>query len=469
MNKFRSVTKKTNSRFMPIPTFAFSILISYACSVNALSYTPGFENSTPPRKGEVAEWPKEKFKANYNFPITVADQSNQPWMVKNPKILSERADYYKAVLDYGLQALDGDMTNGCPQASADWFHAPWMTRGPSGREPLCGLTKERSTRAGYVYPSLTTKRQAWAVGLYNNTGGYQFGQVWKDKNNPDLTKLNFQNGSFVIKFLFVDIDKNDKEYTHLIGSPEWKAHVYLDEKESTVIDREGKRKTKPMKLIQIDFGVKDQRFSSTTGWIFGTFMYNNQTGEEPANWRDNLVPVGLAWGNDPGKTDSASFSEGFLSDEIKSLRSTGVLFDPNKRTYFGANDRVNGPIDNPESSCLSCHGTAQVHAKKSIWQPITPAIKNGANAPEEIRMLWFRNIKSGEPFVFTDAQLSEVSNPVGQPIEWTPPLMKEFVSTDYSLQMRMGIENKYEEELTKKAKTPQQFKDLNMFYHKISR
>jgi len=184
----------------------------HSTDAGALSPAPGFENSTPPRVSEISTWPNEEFKANYNFPTTIADQSYQPWMILDPRKSSDRGAYYSAILDYGLQAMNGDITNGCQSTSDNWFHAPWMTRGESGREPLCGLTKERKTRSGFVYPILTDERQAWAIGFYNNTGAYQFGEVWKDKEKPDLTKLNFQNGTFVIKFLFVDVNENDEVY-----------------------------------------------------------------------------------------------------------------------------------------------------------------------------------------------------------------------------------------------------------------
>jgi hypothetical protein len=73
--------------------------------------------------------------------------------------------------------------------------------------------------------------------------------------------------------------------------------------------------------------------------------------------------------------------------------------------HVGYQGRLNGPIDNPVSSCLSCHSTAEVPAG-------TMVPPSGANpAP------WFRNIKSGTPF---DAGRQ---------------------STDYSLQLAVGIAN----------------------------
>jgi len=224
-----------------------------------------------------------------------------------------------------------------------------------------------------------------------------------------------------------------------------------------------------MKLIQVDFGVKDKRFADTTGWVFGTFLYNNSSRSTPINWRDNLVPVGVAWGNDPGRKNSSLFVEGVLSDEVKALRGNGTLFDSSQRKFFGAFDRVNGPIDNPASSCLSCHATAQVHPEHTIWQPMIPAVKPASPIAEKVTMLWFRNIKAGERFVFSDDELKELTNSTDSIERWTPELMKAFISTDYSLQMRMGIENFYTENSAKNAKNPQQLNKIRMFYKRVSR
>jgi hypothetical protein len=55
-----------------------------------------------------------------------------------------------------------------------------------------------------------------------------------------------------------------------------------------------------VRLLQVDVAIRDSRARTTTGWVFGTFVYDgNATGETP--W-DRLVPVGVMWGNDPRVT-----------------------------------------------------------------------------------------------------------------------------------------------------------------------
>ena len=84
--------------------------------------------------------------------------------------------------------------------------------------------------------------------------------------------------------------------------------------------------------------------------------------------------------------------------------------------HYGWADRLNGPVDNPKSSCLSCHSTAQIPSSSSV------TFNENANPPDD-PLRWFRNIKAGEPFD-TDA-----------------------TSADYSLQISEGILNLLESQV----------------------
>jgi hypothetical protein len=98
------------------------------------------------------------------------------------------------------------------------------------------------------------------------------------------------------------------------------------------------------------------------------------------------------WGNDPSYSGSGPLAQTWLNPEVH-------------MPHVGYQGRLNGPIDDPTSSCLSCHSTGQVPAGAMV-----PA--NGVDpAP------WFRNIKSGQAF---DAGHR---------------------STDYSLQTSVGLAN----------------------------
>ena len=89
---------------------------------------------------------------------------------------------------------------------------------------------------------------------------------------------------------------------------------------------------------------------------------------------------------------------------------------------FGWGERLNGPIDNPASSCLSCHMTAQNPKRSEMLSSVLPfrTVSNPAVALDPtivaMKMRFFRNIKrqSFDP---------------------------NATSLDYSLQLRDGILN----------------------------
>ena len=377
-----------------------------AASAQALD--PGFSSSL---LGRPTDWNGDLFAANFSYPATANDLSSQPWLTLDPNVAAERDAYFAAVLTYGLTSFTADIKSGCTKTSPDWFHAPWLTfslgntsaemqagKIGAGREPICGMTQERSAPVGFLHANQTRRTPTWAVGSFNQPGGAVLGRVWRTPGQIDLSQTTFPKGTFVVKFLFTAA--TTAEVPYLLGAPEWHANIYDPPSSET------NRKTLPVRLIQIDFGIRDPRFNSTTGWVYGTFMYYNDSGAAPADWKQKLLPVGVMWGNDPGKT--SGYQEQVLSPVIAQLRDQGKLFDLTKRKTFGWFDRVNGPLDNPISSCLSCHSTAQVHRTQIIKQIITPALVSEQVATDENKMMWFRNVPPGGTFTFTPEQLALV-------------------------------------------------------------
>jgi hypothetical protein len=113
-----------------------------------------------------------------------------------------------------------------------------------------------------------------------------------------------------------------------------------------------------------------------------------------------MVPVGVMWGNDP-KLDQAAFNTG--------TRVTESWINPDLRTpqHLGFLGRLNGPVDNPKSSCLSCHMTAQIPARSSMMP------SGDSSNP----MRWFDNMPAGNSFD------------------------QRSIGTDYNLQISSGIQN----------------------------
>ncbi|WP_279362180.1 hypothetical protein [Xanthomonas sacchari] len=295
-----------------------------------------------------------------------------------------------------------------------WYHAPWQHYGPLGREGVHGLTKEAQIQVKQLAPTQLTTGQTFAVGIYNDIGAYTFGQVWKDPQNPDpsfTTKPNtFRDGTVVCKALFADVDLSQVPF--LQNPVLWNAWV-------TNSFKSADRAFKQVALIQMDFAVRDSRVPGT-GWIFGTFQYNGAVSGKPG-WQ-NLVPVGVMFGNDPQNT----------GDDYTNKQPTQTRINPRilqsainanvkelPPTHLGWNGRLNGPVDNPISSCMSCHMTAE----SPQLSPMNPTFQ----APDKVPpvgskewMRWFQNIPAGQPF---DAAAK---------------------STDYSLQLAGGIANFYD-------------------------
>jgi hypothetical protein len=166
----------------------------------------------------------------------------------------------------------------------------------------------------------------------------------------------------------------------------WRAYV-------TETYESEKRTFKDLALIQMDIMVRDD--NSPQGWVFGTYQYNGAQGRE--NRWENLVPLGLQWGNDPDITEHRVNAEPIETICNPALKETVINKNDEELppTHLGWNGRLNGPVDNPMSSCMSCHATAQVRQKSQM----SPLFEADPPAPGSKKwMRWFQNYKCGERF-----------------------------------------------------------------------
>ena len=338
------------------------------------------------------------FQLSQDYPSSIQVDSIQPWMKIDFK--KEPLRYVEAVYQYILEGnieCDWVVQN---NKIRKWYHVPWMhwndpKEGQLGREFINGLTRERDSRQYELSPLQPDFKQNWAIGMYNSAGGFIIGEVWKDPNKPAVDKARFPYGTVSGKLLFTETDTNAAPY--LKGSPVWLANIH------TGVNEKAKKSIRPVQLLQFDIAVRDPRADNETGWVFGTLVYD---GNSPASdpWR-RFVPAGAIWGNDVNYT-SQDQSNGKLLKE--SYVNPIVLH----KFKFGWAGRLNGPVDNPQSSCISCHSTADF--------PMLSSQSPNDNASIAERLHWFnRNIKSGESFT------------------------SGTVSLDYSMQLAKGIERFY--------------------------
>lgn len=408
---FLSIGVSSCSKHQPEPSSSYT-----------LSCIPDIQIRSLPTRGNSI------FAISMNYPteLMVYNETNYPWLRYNPTNLQQWRTYLWTVLKYAYTGnIESDWRSG--PSEKRWYHAPWMhkkykwdtatstlsdTSGFGGREWVHGLTQERS---GAIYELDTarrgdsTKTRTWAVSVYNLAGGYTIGRAWKNICEKKFEEpVAFTPGTVAIKLLFTDASSARVPY--LNGSIEWKANIEKDNPDSCI----------PLRLLQIDIAVRDPRVDATTGWVFGTFVVRTDLPID-SYWGDTtsipqqqlpwykVRPLGLAWGND---TTSAQLNHPAVLNQFidKDLQRR-------IRDNLGWKGRLNGPVDNPKASCISCHELAQRSHNMAIMFESASTPFTRAGSEDTLREFFLRNIRPGEAF--------------------TPGMD----GLDYSLQLQAGMAN----------------------------
>jgi hypothetical protein len=382
-------------RLKRLTALGFAKKAAYACAFGAVmlyfaSAWAAFKDAhDPPPPG----WTGPVFKLSQNYPTSLPAAGARPWLQFDFKNPAQAPQYLNAVLSY---CLEGNTANNFADVSVNpvrkWYHAPWLDPGPKGREFIHGMTKERRSKVGELGAAQTTEHDNWAVGFYNPRGGYVIGRVWKDAAHPDLGKANFPLHTVSCKLLLSTAPLSEVPF--LDGSLEWEGDINR-------ASGAGPRPT--LHLLQLDVAVRDARANSTTGWVFGTFQYE-KAASSSANWWEHLVPVGLMWGNDaPHVVLNQAPQEQWIN------------ISRGQQLHLGLRGLLNGPIDNPNASCLACHGLAQVKIVNNPTPPLPAIPSNGASSGTI--QTYLRNVGPAEDY------------------------SSDYASVDYSLQLQVGIAN----------------------------
>ena len=369
----------------------------------------------------------------YSGPVFKLSQDFPKTLPAGPKPAFFQTDFRKDWKKYMLQVRDY-----CFEGNTNvdfrvennsvrrWYHMPWQHWDPNGqgREGIHGLTKEAPVKPRQLAPTQTIDSSgAWAVGFYNDIGGYTIGQVWKDHYNPDASitsgpKGGFKQGAVLFKLLYASIpqDQAAAQVPSLANGLWWDAYVATNFSSQT-------RVTTKVALIQMDILIRDER--APTKWIAGTFQYNGQLNK--ANKWENLVPLGLMWGEDPQETASTFTNATPTVTKINpALKETVINPDAAElpATHLGWNGRLNGPVDNPQSSCFSCHATAQ-YPQASPISPLFSAATSKFKPGSKEWMIWFQNYQCATVF----AGIND------------PKQLAGVKSTDFSLQLAAALQN----------------------------
>jgi hypothetical protein len=358
-----------------------------------------------------------------------AANQDAPWRAfGNLSDAAQRNSYLAALKNYVLEgmsdpsiAFDATRNNSSSLKKRLWFHVPMMTAaGSRRREPYHGVTAERALRPSEQTHWLTagSNLKAVAIGYYNSLGGYTIGRVFKsyDLSKTDPNQGKFIDGTLVFKLLFAQyVPARIKSPDPLAHSPAWFVQDPSNPGGPLM----------EVRLLQVDVAVKDDHLSSTTGWAFATFVYDESLFPgEPNAWR-RLTPLGIQWGNDPSVTGTvlAALNETWINGSMPAAF----------KDHLGRAGRLIGPIDNPASSCMSCHSTAEVDMSKVGQATDFLGAAMIPPSPCSDPMNWFRNLPSGPGG----------SQAFGHAVSSCPVNTSTagLTSLDYSLQLQEGLQS----------------------------
>lgn len=455
----------------------------------------------------------------------VDDKANQPWRAArfdalfNPDTSQEKKaklamEYGQLVFDYALAGninqpgqTDFDV---CKNPVRPWFHMPFQTYdAAAGREFVHGLTREAPVTFSTKTGTGTASTTMWAVGIYNATAAYTLGKIWQADGTAKIPTANisFDEGAVIAKPLF-NTGTLD-QFPILANMPAWNANISdpsfcnckgSDGHECTLVEQSQQCKRSyaqwsDVKLMQFDISVRDSR-AQGTGWVYGTFVADGRRKAKLKDaWR-RMSLLGLIWGNDsppagklaynyPVNPRKNGFKESVIFwDTVDELNSFGGTAAMRQMGHLGSNYRLNGPADNANGSCMSCHGSASVPDNNLDTPPImaqfsktpmTPqsaspfigmltkgvdrsgsaaTVQNGIPF-EAVDAIYFANVMAGTSFDMTVAtpggKVNLMSN--GAP-HYPNPAQTTWISLDYSLQLSQSLNQWMQWQAHRKAAAP---------------
>jgi hypothetical protein len=461
-----------------------------------------------------AGWTGPVFRLSDRFPEQPVDDSGaQPWRAGRYDALfsaqtsqdrkTELArDYIWALMRYiqegnidsGDIDTDWDM---CRNRVRNWYHIPFQTYDAlSGREFVHGLTREAPVTfslQAVKNPSGgdTVATTVWAVAFYNPTAAHTLGRVWRPNGAAAVPAddLRFEEGAVIGKLLFTTA--NAAQMPALANMPVWTANIsdpafcnckpkagetICSMAEQSEQCPRSTTRWAPVTLLQFDVAVKDAR-APETGWVYGTFVADGQYAAGEKNPWNRIAPLGLMWGNDtpprgqlaintpPNARVSGFAEEVIFHDVVKRLNTGGGAIVTKQPGHLGCNGRLNGPADNANSSCMSCHMTASVLDRNektppiiaqfggitsecvqpSVSDPTTGTDASGSPAKivngisfTEMDQIYFANTQAGVPFKAVAQTSSGPRNVLGTAPQYASG-RTNWISLDYSLQLSISL------------------------------
>lgn len=318
------------------------------------SMLQGFVNTDPMPASAVKSLPTFQLRADFEN-ATFDESKDRPWKGMDITTLRGAENFSILMLDYFMDGMvNQDRRRPDFNSIAEnnpvryWCHMPWMNQGPAGREAVHGMTRERPLVPSKMYPNATSGTN-WGVSYYNGAGCKALTDVFgpsserrssmmlQKKAFPDGTNGIFPDGTAVVKILFTSASFPD-----LKGAFSWKGNI------STVVGSNS-RSINDVRLVQIDIAVRDSTIKGARKdldfWVMTSYYYD---GKYWSKYKTPGIPSG--WGKMRPQGVQPGLGTPAGGDTIM---LAGALSN-------GVDGRLNGPADNPASSCMSCHATAGV-------------------------------------------------------------------------------------------------------------
>jgi hypothetical protein len=395
-------------------------------ALNALAATV---NPFADNNGQIpskSEYSGPLFKLSYQYPAK-APVPSMPWRtaINNGLITTQNAGVYaqalKDAVGKDMKVLLLDYAN-WDAAKRGWYNEPWLG---AERESIHGMYVGTSSLDISLFPVSGLKKpiSTYVLTYYDKTAAQTLQKVWgATALKPNITSAStqFPEGSLIIKAAFITADPS--VWPVMEGSQTWPLYITTN----ATTGQLPKPEVVNNYLMQFDIIVKDSQSAPKTGWVFSTLVYDKNVKPGANGVWDQMVVLGAQWGNDPQANSTKDPSAPLLEN----------WNNPKAPVYggetFGWGQRLSGPNDGAmndisfsvdgkqqyvknakDSSCMSCHSTAQWDLKNpavgmpSFLLPLmtTTPVPNGTGSPYLYSpapgsaewMRWFQDRKGDVP------------------------------------------------------------------------
>lgn len=298
---------------------------------------------------------------------------------------------------------DSGQTGSEPQwnaAAAGWYNEPWLS---TIRDGIHGTYMGSNCFSTALFPQskLPEPFTTYVLVYYNETAAYSLGKVWGDTAmSPNFmdNAAQFDEGSIIVKAALTT--QTTPAWEPMDQALSW--DIYTTPYDCAQNKPAANPETFTVDFFQFDIIVKDSQAAPKTSWVFSTLVYDKDVavgnGDKSVAdiWTQQMVPLGVMWGNDPEATQPDDpLEENWINPAApiyatETLGWGGRLSGPNDGSvqnppYFlctgdGCNPETACADGNcqlvPEggenlamSSCMSCHSAAQ-YAMASFLLPL---------------------------------------------------------------------------------------------------